>query len=142
MARQTINAGSRYFGVTTATANAEGFPYIELGPGNTSSSVGGLLVQFNPDELFAGDFAVLGRTMGQAALDKATPFVPIPYRVGSLNNVAQVANGVGWPWAIATISTSAVIWIPTNGLTVCLLDGLTAGRMDLTMWDLQGAPAL
>lgn len=135
-------AGARYFGVTTATALAEGFPYIEIGPGNTSSSTGGLMVQFNPDESFAGDFTVLVRTMGQAALDKATPFVPIPYRVGSLNNVAQITNGQGWPWSIANISTSAVIWIPTNGLTVVLMDGLTAGRMDLTSWDLNGAPAL
>ena len=138
MARQTIYAGSRTFGVTLATAQMEGFPYIELGPGNTSSSTGGILVQFNPSEAFAGDFTVMGRTMGQAALDKATPFVPIPYRVGSLNNVAQA----GWVWSVATISTSAIIWVPTNGLTVALLDGLDAGQMDLTSWDLQGAPAL
>jgi hypothetical protein len=142
MARQTIMAGSRTFGVTPATAQMEGFPYIELGPGNTSSSTGGLLVQFNPSENFVGDFAVLGRTMGQAAMDLGTPFVPIPYRVGSLNNVAQVTNGIGWPWSVASISTSAIVWIPTNGLTIVLLDGLTEGRMDLTAWDLQGAPAL
>lgn len=143
MSTATIKAGSRYFKVNTDTAAITGFPYIELGPGNTSSSTGGLMIQFNPSELFAGDFVVMARTMGTAADAADIPFVPVPYRVGSLNNVAQVSvGGQGWPWATAAISTSAIIWVPTNCLSVVLVDGLTAGQMELTAWDMNGAPAL
>lgn len=142
MAIATIKASNRFYRVSTKTADLAGFPYIELGPGNTSSSVGGLMIELNPSELFAGDFVVMARPSGAASDTNDTPFVPIPYRVGSLNNVAQVVNGQGWPWSAANLSQSAIIWIPTNGLSIVFMDGLTAGTMDLTSWDLQGAPAL
>lgn len=142
MAIDTIYAGARQYKVTTATAQVPGFPYLELGPAGTTSGVSTFMVQFNPGEDFAGDFVVMGRTMGIAADAADVPFVPIPYRVGSLNNIAQVVNGVGWPWSLDPISTAALIQIPANGLSVVLMNGLTAGSMQLTMWDLSGGSAV
>lgn len=137
MSIATIKAGARKYKVTESTARLDGHPYIELGPAGTSTLVSTFMVQFNPDENFAGDFVVMGRTMGVAADSVDVPFVPIPYRIVSLNNVAQDYDLVS-----AAIAGPALIQIPANGLSVVLINGLTAGSMQLTMWDLSGSSAV
>lgn len=137
MSIPTIKAGNRSYKVTTSTELMAGFPFLEIGPAGTTSFVSTLIVQFKPDENFAGDFVVMGRTLGTAADSADVPFVPIPYRVVSLNDVAQDYSMVSAP-----IAGSAMIQIPANGMSVALLDGLTAGSMQLTMWDLQGGSAI
>lgn len=140
----TIKGASRYFLVKPDISGVPGFPYLELGPGGTSSSVSMLMVQFNPTLGFDGSFVVLARPMGPAAADASIPFEPVPYRVGSLNNVAQIGtDGRGWPWSKDTITGTAIIQIPTNGLSVVLL--LTApsvGTCGIASWDLQGSSAV
>ncbi len=143
MAIRTIGGGERYYGVTTATVNVPGFPYLEIGPAGTTQQSSTMMIQFTPDLSFSGNFVVLGKMLGQVAQDRNTPFVPIPYRVGSLNNVAQVdSNGNGWPWSIAPIAGNAIIRVPSGGLSIILLIGLDAGRMDITSWGLQGNSAV
>jgi hypothetical protein len=81
--------------------------------------------------------------MGVAAQGVDAPFQPIPYRVGSLNNVAQVnASGQGWPWSVAPIASLALISIPANGMSVALMFEAIAGRMDILSWGLQGSSAV
>ena len=135
--------GNRFYRVNVGTSQVPGFPYLELGPPGTTQTDGVMVIEFNPDLNFAGNFVVLGKILGQAALEKDTPFVPIPYRVGNLNGVAQVdTNGNGWPWSTAPISGAAVIRVPGGGLSIILEIGLDAGQMDITSWGLQGNSAL
>lgn len=139
MSLPTIHAGARYFKVTTATAQIPGHPYIEIGVAGTQTLTSTMIVQFTPSEDFAGDFAVLARTLGKAADTNDVPFIPVPYQVGNLNNVAQVVDGRGWPWATAAIGQTAIIAVPASGLSLALLNGLTAGSMQITTWDVNGS---
>lgn len=139
MAIKTINGAERYFGVTIATSQVPGFPYLEIGPAGTAQQSSTMMIQFNSNDAFTGNFVVLGKMLGTVAQERAMPFVPIPYRVGSLNDVAQVdANGNGWPWSIAPIAGPAIIRVPSGGLSVILLIGLDTGQMDICSWGLQG----
>ena len=141
MSIPTIKAGARYYGVTPTHATQSGAPVLELGPAGTTQQVSTMVVQFNPaDGGFTGSFIVVGRLMGAAALDKNTPFEPIPYRVGSLNNEAQIDATTlqGWPWSAAAITGPAIIQIPANGMSIALQFAAEAGQMDITSWDLQG----
>lgn len=139
MAIRTITGAERYYGVNSTTANVPGYPYLEIGPAGTTQQVSTMMIQFNPDNLFTGNFVILGKMLGQAAQDKNMPFVPIPYRVGSLSNIAQIdANGNGWPWSLAAIAGPAIISVPADGLSIILLIGLDTGQMDICSWGLQG----
>lgn len=137
MSIPTIHAGARFFRVNTNTAAVPGHPYIEIGVAGTNTLTSTMMVQFTPSVDFAGDFAVLGRTMGTAADANDIPFIPVPYRVVSLNDEAQ-----GYEMSSALIAGSALIQIPANGLSLVLLNGLTAGEMKLTMWDVSGSSAV
>lgn len=137
----TIKAGARYYGVTASTAEQAGAPFLELGPAGTSQQVSTMVVQFNPaDAGFTGSFIVVGRAMGTAAQERNAPFEPIPYKVGSLNNVAQIDPTTlqGWPWSLAAITGPAIIQIPANGMSIGLQFECTTGQMDVMSWDLQG----
>lgn len=140
----TIKAGARYYGVTPDHMAQAGAPFLELGPAGTAQQVSTMVVQFNPgDAGFTGSFIVVGRAMGIAAQTMDAPFEPIPYRVGSLNNAAQIdASGQGWPWSDDPITGPAIIQIPANGLSVALQFEATAGQMDIASWDLQGGSAM
>lgn len=140
----TIPAGSRYFRVTNQTDDLPGYPYLEIGPAGTTSVVSTLLVQINPSLGFDGQFAVMGRAVGQAAKDVNAPFEPIPYRVGSLNNVAQIsADGQGWPWSKDVITGPAIILIPSTGMSVVLeLAAPDNGTCDVLSWDVQGPSSM
>lgn len=135
---QTIQGASRYYRVTKDTVANPGWPFLELGPAGTSTSVSTLMVQFSPSLDFDGQFVVEARMLGQSAKDKDIPFGPVPYRRIQLANVAQ-------DYAIATlpISTAGIIQIPANGLSVVLqMTAPTAGFCDICTWDLQGSSAV
>lgn len=142
MSIATIPAGARSFLVNADTANRPGAPLIELGVAGTNALTSTLIVQFTLDSQFVGEFAVLARTMGTAADARDVPFVPVPYRVGNLNNSAVLTNGLGWPWSVATITSSALIQIPANGLSIVLLSSCTAGSCQITTWDVSGGSAM
>src|SRR5438034_7517987 len=130
MAIRTITGANRYYAVTTQTVNVLGYPYLEIGPAGTTQGDSVMMIQFNPDVNFAGNFIILGKMLGQAAQDKNIPFAPIPYRVGSLNDIAQLdINGNGWPWSIAPITGAALIRLPSGGISTIIEIGLEAGQM-------------
>ena len=139
MSIPTIKGAQRYYGVTPSSAEQAGSPFLELGPAGTTQQVSTMMVQFNPSD-FTGSFIVVGRMLGVTAQEKNIPFEPIPYRVGSLNNEAQIDPTTlqGWPWSIAAISGPAIISIPANGMSVALQFEATGGQMDVVSWDLQG----
>jgi len=138
MSIATIHASNRSYRVVPATANVPGFPFLEIGPAGTTKSVSTFAVQFSPSVGFDGLFVVEGHVMGTAADGVNAPFGPIPYRRVMLNNVAQLYEIV-----TDAISTSALIQIPANGLSVALqMTAPTVGFCDVLVWDLQGSSAI
>lgn len=137
MAIATIKAGSRFYGVTPATQNVVGAPFLELGPAGTERFVSAMVVQFNPTDLWVGSFTVVGRAMGTAAQTVDMPFVPIPYKRVTLVNAAQ-----DYAMVTAAITSQALILIPANGMSIALQFDAQAGRMDIASWDLQGSSAV
>lgn len=133
MSIPTIRAGGRYFGVTPSIVSTPGFPYIEIGPGGTGAQIGAVLIQFAPSLSFQGQFIVCARPLGKAADDVNTPFVPVYYRLASLNDVAQPYTLVNDP-----ISGSAQIIVPSPGTSIALLATCSDGQCDLTSWLLEG----
>lgn len=140
MAIATIKAGARYYRVTPATASQTGAPFLELGPAGTSLSVSLMMIQFNGTQLFDGLFNVMGRIMGPAADAVDVPFIPIPYRRVTINNVAQ-------DYAFSTVPISGggatLIQVPANGMSIVLqMAAATLGTCDIVSWDLQGSSAI
>lgn len=133
----TIKGGARRYTITTDTAGLTGWPFLELGPAGTTAFASVMMIQFTPTVTFAGSFAVLGRTLGSAANEVDVPFVAIPYRRVSLADVASDYTMVS-----DVISTSALIQVPANGLSVALLSSITAGQMTITSWGLEGSSAV
>lgn len=126
---QTIKPISgRSYGITSADNGL----ILSLGPAGTSSSVGTFIVQFNPDVLSDYQVAVMGRVWGPAAKDKNVPFLPIPYRRCTLNNVAS-------DYAIVSefITGASMIQVPANW-EIGFLVSCSAGLCDVVSWDLQG----
>lgn len=111
---------------------------LTFGPASTSSSVGTFIMQFNPDVDSDFSAVVMGRCWGPAAQDPnlaggAVPFVPIPYRIASLANVAK-----DYAIVSATIATAALIQIPANW-EVGLLVTATLGSCSVCSWNLPGS---
>jgi hypothetical protein len=134
MSIPTIRAGGRYFGVTPSIVSTPGFPFVEIGPGGTGAQVGAVLIQFAPSLDFVGQFIVMARPLGTAADVVDTPFVPVYYRLASLNDVAQPYTLVSDPIGAA----SAQIVVPSPGTSVVLLTTCSAGQCNLTSWLLEG----
>lgn len=105
---------------------------LTFGPAATSTSVGTFVMQLNPDAASDFEVIVMGRCWGQAAKDQDVPFVPISYRVASLNNVAQL-----YQLSLDAISASALIQIPGNW-EIGLLVSCTTGTCSVTSWPLLG----
>jgi uncharacterized membrane protein len=83
-------------------------------------------------------FFLMGRGYGAAM--QADSFVPIPYKRGSLNNVAQ-------DWAIvagnAMIGDTALINVPANGMSIALLINCPLGQSFwVYSWPLNGTSAV
>lgn len=128
--------GSNRYNVITATNNGDILP---LGPAGTTSFVGTMGVQFAPSLDFVGSFQVLGKIMGTAA-DNA-PYVPIPYR-----RVTVVAGGsvVASDYAMVSdpVVPTAMIHVPSAGLSIALLITCSAGTCQVFSMDLQGNSAV
>lgn len=142
MAIETIKAGSRFYRIKDGIQAISGFPFLEIGPAGTTQLVSTMMVQLNPSEAWSGSLIPVARIMGAAANDVDTPFEPIPYRVGSLANIAQITDGLGWPWSLAPLTGPAIIAIPANGLSIAFLVSRDAGELDVTSWDLHGGSAM
>ncbi len=106
---------------------------LTLGPAATSTSVGTFIVQFNPDVDSDLTAVVMGRCWGAAAQAQGVPFVPVPYRIVSLNNVAQDYSIVS-----AAITQPALIQIPANW-EIGFLVGTTQGTCSVCSMDLLGS---
>lgn len=114
----------------------------ELGPGGASQSVGLWTFHFVPDMSFVGDLTVVGRISEDQAAANLVAFVPTPYRIGSLNNVAQITAGQGWPWVSASISQNALFSVPANAVDVGIFFNCTAGFGWLYCKDVNGPSAM
>lgn len=111
---------------------------LSLGPASTSAMVGTFIIQFNPGVDSDFNAVVMGRCWGPAAQDPtlaggAVPFMPIPYRIASLNNVAK-----DYAIVSATISQPALIQVPANW-EIGLLVSATAGKCAVCSWNLPGS---
>lgn len=136
MSIPTIRAGGRYYKVTPGIVNVPGYPFIELGPGSTGKVTGYVTVQFAPSLDFQGQFIVVSRPFGGAADDVNTPFVPVMYKLLSLNDVAQPQTLQGDP-----ISGAAQIVVQAPCTSIALLSTCAQGFCELTIWQGEG-PAL
>lgn len=105
---------------------------LSLGPAATSSSVGTFVIQFNPDEACDYSVAIMGRVWGPAAQAKDVPFVPIPYRRCTLDNVAS-------DYAIVSdlVTGATLLQVPANW-EIGLLTSCTTGTCSVVSWNLQG----
>lgn len=105
---------------------------LTLGPAATSSSVGTFVIQFNPDQDSDYSVSVVGRVWGPAAQDKQVPFLPIPYRRCTIDNVAS-------DYAIVSdaITGASMIQVPANW-EIGLLTSCGAGTCAVVSWNLQG----
>lgn len=121
---------NRVFTITSAV-NGD---ILELGPGSTTQFAGFMAIQFNPDLTFAGEVVVLGRLTGAAAEAAELPFLPVPYRRVTVNNVAS-----DYTFVSDAISGATKILVPAGMDSIALLVACTAGSMDVVSWDLQGS---
>lgn len=130
----TTKAGARRY---TITGNNDG-AIIEFGPAGSNGSVGTMTLQFKGSIGAAWNGALLGRVFGVAADEVDMPFVPIPYRLVSLADVAQE----GYPWSSDPISTDAIIQVPANGMSIAMLVGVSNGTIAVAGWDMDGPGAV
>lgn len=136
---QTIKGADRYYKVANSTASQTGFPFLEIGPAGTTQGVSTMMIQFKPNANWNGSFVVAGRLLGTAADNANMPFVPIPYRRVMLADIAQ-----DYAMVVDTITGSALIEVPANGLSICLVFtvGDAPGECEIASWDLQGPSAV
>lgn len=96
---------------------------------------GGWYFSFVPAVDFDGQFAVMGRVPRVQPSDLTVPWVPIPYRRITLNNVASdwaIVSGLNADgstntnWVIAP-SGPCQVWVPTLGMQAGLLIECAAG---------------
>src|SRR5690349_5204489 len=106
--------------------------------GNTSDEnpSGAITAMFVPDSLWNGQAVVVGRAPKISTADVTVPWVPIPYRRITLNNVGQDYALVG---DVLTLTGPTLIQIPANGLMVGLLFAVTAGTCALRTAVMDGA---
>src|SRR5262245_12788660 len=84
---------------------------LEVGSGSTGAKVGVMVFQFNPDINWVGSIAILGRLTGITAVAVALPFLPIPYRQVTINNVA---SDYSFSSAVLVITSGTKIQVPSN----------------------------
>lgn len=85
--------------------------------GNTSNEadVGGWMLTLMPDAggPFQGAVTLARRPEGKGAFDNAAGFMPSPYKVFVLNNVAQVPY-----WDVVPLTGATEICVPANGTSI------------------------
>lgn len=106
--------------------------------GNTSDTNlnGAISVMFVPDGQWVGQAVVVGRAQKISTADVTIPWVPVPYRRVTLNNISQDYAMVG---DVLTLTGPTLIHIPANGLMVGLLFAVAAGTCVLRAAVLNGA---
>ena len=122
-------ASNRKYTITPA-ANGD---ILEIGPASTPAFVGTFVIQFNPDVLFVGEIVVLARLTGKAAEDAGLPFLPVPYRRVTVNNVAS-----DYTFVDDAITGATKIQIPSSMDSIGLLVACSAGSCTVVCQDVQG----
>lgn len=123
-------ASNRKVVITTADHGK----HVEIGPGSTPQFVGTMVLQFNPDVAFVGSMVVLARLTGPAAQEADLPFLPVPYRRVTVNNVAS-----DYTFTADQINGPSKIQVPSNMDSIALLVECTAGSCTVICQDLQGS---
>jgi hypothetical protein len=129
-----IKGNGPTFRVTTAN-NGD---IVELGVGATGQ-VATLVIDFEPSLNWIGQFAVVGKSFGQAANPTAS-FKPVPYRLVNSANTAGRYEMLGGDTSL--ISDSACIQVPANGLSIALLVACSQGSMDINVYRMEGSSAV
>ncbi len=106
---------------------------LEIGPASTETFVGTFVVQFNPDILWDGSIQVMARLTGTAADAANLPFLPIPYKRVTVNNVASDRTFVA-----DQITGATKIEIPASMDSIGFLVACTTGSCTYVCWDLHG----
>lgn len=110
---------------------------LDLGPAGTEKFAGTFVFQFNPSVDFQGSIVVLGRLFGPASAAASLPFLPVPYRRVTVNNVASDYNFV-----FDQITGATKIQVPSNGDAIGFAVVCAQGTMTYVGWDLNGPSAV
>lgn len=125
-----IKKASNRIRVITTEDNGD---WIEIGPASTPKFVGTFAIQFNPDITFAGEFLIGARLAGAAATEAGLPFLPVPYRRVTVNNVASDRTYVS-----DVITGASKIEVPASMDSIGILVECTAGTCTIVSMDMQG----
>ncbi len=112
---------------------------LEIGPGSTPNFVGTFVIQFNPDINWQGSVVVLARLTGAAAADANIPFLPVPYRRVTINNVA---SDYAFTSDTLTVASGTKIQVPASMDSIGLLVACSAGSCTFLCQDLNGPSAV
>lgn len=110
---------------------------LDLGPAGVAGSTGVFTIQFTPDVQWNGSIVVMGVIMGSASDNAQIPFLPVPYRRVTVNNVASDYNMV-----IDQITGATKIQVPSNGDAIGLEVSVTQGTCTVASWDMNGPSAV
>ncbi len=126
-----VKASNRYRVITSADHGN----WLEIGPASTSMFVGTFVIQFNPDVFWSGAI-VVGARVVTAENAPDMPFLPIPYRRVTVNNVASDRAFVA-----DQITGATKIEVPSSQDSIGFLVSCLGGNMTYACWDLQGPSA-
>lgn len=110
-----------------------------LAYGNTSdvNPSGCWTFQFVANELSDAEFAVMGRSNRISTADTTVPWLPVPYRRVTINNVAS-----DYALVSAVIAPGAtLIQVPANGMSIGLMPSITTGETLVLAQHAEGATA-
>lgn len=107
-----------------------------LAIGNTSDEnpSGAVRIWFVPDVTSDATFTVVGRAPRISTADTTTPWIPIPYRRVTLNNLAS-----DYAIVSAAVSGTSSILVPTTGGAVGLLVAMNAGECAIHSIPVEGS---
>lgn len=108
--------------------------YAQWGNTSDENPSGAWMLYFRPSLDFAGEFIVSGRPPRIQTSDTSVPFLPIPYRRVTLNNVAS-----DYAMVDDAVSGASIVHIPANGISVALLINCTAGSCMVYAQKMEGA---
>lgn len=104
---------------------------LEIGPAATSQSIGTMVIQFNPTAGCDYEVVLMGRVFGQNGVD--FPYMPVPYRRVTLDNVAS-----DYAIVIDNITGASMIQVPANWALAFQVSCAT-GTCAVASWDLLGS---
>jgi len=112
---------------------------LEIGPGSTPNFVGTFVIQFNPDVNWVGAVVIVARLTGAAASDANLPFLPVPYKRVTINNVA---SDYAFTSDTLTVASGTKIQVPASMDSIGLLVACSAGSCTVICQDLNGPSAV